>query len=376
MPAGPEQEREAKGFVGGEPRLVTRAGTTASSHVDQTARKASGEDYHSRLSEVETIPVRSLLSADTPRSMGEDLQHIRLLSSLETALPPVIVHRPTMRVVDGMHRLRVAMLRGEKDIRVRFFDGDERDAFVIAVKENIAHGLPLSAADRAAAVGRIVRSHPHWSDRMVGKVAGLSARTVSNIRRSAFTGSAQPASRLGKDGRTRPLDSSAGRIRAAELMAKEPHASLRRIARQAGISPGTVRDVRDRLGRGEGPLPSSSRSSGARPDAAPRKRPATSGAPLPEAASEVRSPGPGHDQRRTSPLHILIKDPALRSGERGRLLLRMLSMNAALTPDREQLLDAVPEHCVDLVCQAVKESAAAWAEFARKLERRAASPEG
>ncbi|WP_436757350.1 ParB N-terminal domain-containing protein [Streptosporangium sp. V21-05] len=345
-------------------------------NVSQTTEEASDEDYRSRLSEAETVPVRSLLSADTPRSMGEDLQHIRLLSSLETMLPPVIVHRPTMRVVDGMHRLRVAMLRGDKNIRVRFFDGDESDAFVIAVRENIAHGLPLSAADRSAAADRIVRSHPHWSDRMVGKVAGLSARTVSNIRRSAFSGSAQPASRLGKDGRVRPLDSSAGRIRAAELMAKEPHASLRRIAKQAGISPGTVRDVRDRLKRGEGPLPNSSRSADARPDATPRKQPAPSGVPLPplpEIASGARPPGPGRDRRRASPLHILVKDPALRSGERGRLLLRVLSVNAALTPDRERLIDAVPEHCVDLVCQAVKENAAAWAEFARKLERRAAN---
>ncbi|GAA4190256.1 ParB N-terminal domain-containing protein [Streptosporangium oxazolinicum] len=345
-------------------------------HADQTAEETSDEDYRSRLSDVETVPVRSLLSADTPRSAGEDLQHVRLLSSLETVLPPVIVHRPTMRVVDGMHRLRGAMLRGDKNIRVRFFDGDERDAFVIAVKENTTHGLPLSAADRAAAADRIVRSHPHWSDRMVGKVAGLSARTVSNIRRSAFTGSAQPASRLGNDGRVRPLDSSAGRIRAAELMAKEPRASLRRIAKQAGISPNTVRDVRERLKRGEGPLPSSSRSADTRPDAAPRKQPATSGVPLPETTPESRSPGPGRDQRRTLPLHILIKDPALRSGERGRLLLRMLSMSIALTPDREQLVDAVPEHCVDLACQAVKESAAAWAEFARKLEHRAASLKG
>ncbi|MEU8378582.1 ParB/RepB/Spo0J family partition protein, partial [Streptosporangium sp. NPDC048865] len=117
--------------------------------MGRTAKESSDEDYRSRLSEVETVPVRSLLSADTPRSMGEDLRHIRLLSSLETVLPPVIVHRSTMRVVDGMHRLRVAMLREDREIRVRFFDGDERDAFVIAVRENIAHGLPLSAADRA-----------------------------------------------------------------------------------------------------------------------------------------------------------------------------------------------------------------------------------
>lgn len=161
--------------------------------------------------------------------LGADLQHVRLLAGLESTLPPVVVHRPIMRIIDGMHRLRAAVLRGDKNICVRFFDGDELDAFVIAVREKVAHGLPLSAADR------VVRSHPHWSDRVVAKVAGLSARTVRDVRRSAFSGSAQPAARLGKDGRIRPLDSSAGRIRAAQLMTKEPRASSRnrQVSRRA-----------------------------------------------------------------------------------------------------------------------------------------------
>jgi hypothetical protein len=50
----------------------------------------------------------------------------------------------------------------------------------------------------------------------------------------------------------------------------------------------------------------------------------------------------------------------------------MLSMSVALTPGREELIEAVPEHCVDLVCEAARENAAAWARFARDLEHRAA----
>ncbi|MGW4638172.1 ParB/RepB/Spo0J family partition protein [Sphaerisporangium sp. NPDC004334] len=298
---------------------------------------------------------------------------MRLLSGLETALPPVIVHRPTMRIVDGMHRLRAAALRGDKTIRARFFEGDESDAFVIAVSENTAHGLPLSAGERAAAADRVVRSHPHWSDREIARIAGLSARAVSDIRRAAFAEGSQPMARLGRDGRVRPLNSSDGRIRAAKLIATAPHASLRQIAQQTGISPGTVRDVRDRLRRGEDPLPTSLRSISGRSAPGSQNRsvpPDTHEQTVPSGQRRARSLRPERGQGRTS-LEILIKDPSLWSAERGRLLLRLLSITASLTPCRKELIEAVPGHCIGLVYQVAKESAAAWATFVDDLEQRA-----
>ncbi|WP_344915743.1 ParB/RepB/Spo0J family partition protein [Streptosporangium oxazolinicum] len=337
--------------------------------MNRTGKEALEEDYRSRLSGIETVPVRSLLSTDTPRSTGENPEHVRLLSGLETVLPPVIVHRTTMRVVDGMHRLRAAALRGDESIRVRFFDGDEHDAFVVAVRENIAHDLPPSVADRASAADRIVRSHPYWSDRAIAGVVGLSARTVGEIRRAAFPQGTRSKARLGRDGRVRPLDGSAGRMRAAELIAEEPHASLRRIAQRSGISPSTVRDVRERPRRGEDPLPSSLRSAAAPPAPTTQNQTNASNVPLPGIATGPR-PGAKHGRDRTSALGILIKDPSIRSGERGRLLLRMLGASACLAPSREQLVDAVPERCVDLVCQVAKEFSAAWAKFAEDLELR------
>ncbi|WP_369332903.1 streptomycin biosynthesis protein [Nonomuraea candida] len=274
-----------------------------------------------------------------------------------------------------MHRLRAVALRGDKTIPVRFFEGDECDAFVIAVRENTTHGLPLSVADRTAAAGRIVRSHPQWSDRAIARIVGLSAQTVSSIRSVILPREAQPSARLGRDGRVRPMDSTAGRIRAAELIEAEPHSSLRRIAKEAGVSPNTVRDVRNRLRRGEGPLPGSSRSVEVTEGSLPPDQPAAVSVQLQDialgAAKVPRSMGsPKLDQSRKSPLNTLIRDPALRSAERGRLLLRMLSASATLVPTRAQLIDAIPEHCVELVYQVAKESAAAWEEFAEDLQRR------
>ncbi|WP_214415751.1 ParB/RepB/Spo0J family partition protein [Sphaerisporangium fuscum] len=117
------------------------------------------------------VAVSDLLPADSPRLEGENPDHVRLLAESEEEFPPIVVHRPTMRVVDGMHRLRAAVLRGAERVRVLFIDGvDEADLFVLAVEANIAHGLPLTLADRRAAAARIVASKPQFSDRAIAAV--------------------------------------------------------------------------------------------------------------------------------------------------------------------------------------------------------------
>ncbi len=82
-----------------------------------------------------------------------------------------------MRVIDGTHRLRAAILNGHEEIGVLFFDGTDDDAFVAAVRANVVHGLPLALADREAAATRIIKSHPQWSDRAIAEAAGLAAQT-------------------------------------------------------------------------------------------------------------------------------------------------------------------------------------------------------
>src|SRR5262249_14449183 len=139
---------------------------------------------------------------------------IRMLAEVHEDTPPIVVHRKTMRVIDGMHRLRAAVLRGADTIAVRFFDGSEQDAFVLAVELNHAHGLPLSQADRGAAAARIVRSHPHWSDRMIASRTGLSAKTVGGIRARASVEIPQSHARIGRDGRVRPVTTADARRQA------------------------------------------------------------------------------------------------------------------------------------------------------------------
>ena len=53
-------------------------------------------------------------------------------SSVESV--PIVVQRSSMRVVDCMHRPRAAAYRRDAGIGVRFFDGDDEEAFVVVVE--------------------------------------------------------------------------------------------------------------------------------------------------------------------------------------------------------------------------------------------------
>lgn len=309
-----------------------------------------------------TVPIAALRPSDSPRLTGEDGTHIRFLAQLEAVLPPILVHRPTMRVIDGMHRLEAAVLRGDNTIKVRFFDGDAADAFVLGVRANTAHGLPLTVADRRAAAERIVVSHPQWSDRAIARATGVSAKTVGRIRKCATEEKPHLRTRIGRDGRARPINSAEGRLRASALMEEKPTASMRQIAAEAGISPGTVRDVRHRLARGEDPVPQRVRR--ARSTSSPRS---VAQVPAQRSGSAADVVLPGTKQQSAVLLCRLKIDPSLRFNEAGRALIRLLGMHTLGESEQEQLLETIPEHLRPTVAHLARACAETWWGLAERL---------
>lgn len=305
--------------------------------------------------ESEAIPIRSVLPSDSPRANGEDKAHILRLAESDAVLPPILVHRSSMRVIDGMHRLRAAQLKGLDEITVTYFDGSDEDAFVMAVKLNVTHGLPLSLSDRKTAATRILAAQPQLSDRAIASISGLSNKTVAALRPSASAENAQSHTRLGADGRLRPLDAAEGRHRAAAILSESPEASLRDISASSGISPGTVRDVRRRLQRGEDPV-------------APRPQVVRRGA-----ANRQTTGGRKAADHDDAILPKLTKDPSLRHTEGGRELLRWLHSHVIRRDDCTHVVDAVPEHCSAAVARLARQSADAWSELAWQMEQRVGS---
>lgn len=308
-----------------------------------------------------SVPVSSLLPGDSPRLAGEDPEHVQLLVAAQ-GLPPILVHRSTMRVIDGMHRLRAAKLRGDKTISVKFFEGDDGEAFLLAIDANIKHGMPLSSADREAAASRILVLYRRWSDRAVAAATGLSPTTVSAIRRRLALPAERESGRVGRDGRVRPLDGSAGRQRASAVIAMKPDASLRAIAKEAGVSVGTARDVRARLRMGRDPVLTPAGG------AAQEREPSVDGA-VDSPPGRTGNAGQGVDW----PLMRgdLSRDPAVKYAESGRAFLRWVNGHVIEPAEWGELIDAVPPHWRKSVAELARSCAGAWLAFARELDAKA-----
>ena len=303
-------------------------------------------------SDTAMVSIAELLPANSAR-LAEVDAHIQVLVEADAELPPILVHRNTLRVIDGMHRLRAAQRRGATTIAVRYFDGDECDAFVVSVRLNSSHGLPLTLAERKYAALRIMTYHPEWSDRTIAALVSISDKTVGAIRRREGDKLPQPTARVGRDNETYPLNSMQGRMRASELFRQNPNATTREVAKLAEISATTAKDVRNRLLRGEDPVPPKQREN----------RGATTGEPPARTSTATRRPP-------TIALSRLRTDPSLRFSESGRTLLRWLEALGSDQSEWMAIAESVPSHCAPAIAEMARQRAEDWLSFAMALERR------
>jgi len=300
-----------------------------------------------------TIPLDKLVAGPGIRAAGVNRAHVYNLASCGSALPPILVQEGSLRVIDGLHRVQAARDNGENEICARILDVDDAEAFLRAVTANVAHGLPLTLSDRKAAAARLLRMHPEWSDRALGRAAGISGKTVGVLRTVPDCTGSDHQARVGLDGRERPIDGASRREVAQALLAAEPDAPLREIGRKAGISPGTVRKIRREL----------------------HEEQAQAAGP-PGAGADVRALSVSRSRHHfqssgTDPdviLEKLRRDPSLRYRAQGRDLLRMLQMQ----PTRLQVLDVmgnIPAHWVPAVAALARIYAREWLEVAGTMER-------
>lgn len=310
--------------------------------------------------EVVALRLDALVLDGTPRFTTQNIEHARMIAGIDGDLPAILVHRDTMRVIDGVHRALAARMRGREHIAARYVDGGEEEAFLLAVRSNITHGLPLSLQEREAAAERILNWRPEWSDRAIATAAGLSATTVAMLRgrRGAEEGrrdEARPGDRVGRDGRVRPLSAATGRIRASQVISDRPHASVREIAREAGISVGTAHNVRERLANGLDPVPSND-----------RRRPEGRSSPRLPGREAVLARGriAGGEASLLSQLRL---DPSLRYTEQGRFLLRWMDAHLLDEKGWETVVDAVPDHRATDVAALALSLADQWRSVARRL---------
>jgi ParB-like chromosome segregation protein Spo0J len=326
------------------------------------------------------IPLGALACGFLLRVTGTDPAHVQMLSEVASfsELPPILVQRNSLRIIDGAHRLEAAKARGEKTIRARIINCSDNSAYILAVRANTLHGLPLSRADRVASAQRILGWHPDWSDRAIGIATGLSAKTVAGIRRDLPGDLQQFTKRLGRDGKRRPVTALEGRKRAAEYISARPEASLREVARETDVSLGTVQDVKTRMRHGLDPLT---------PGGGNR---ALAAAPDPEAGqADQTASRPAHrpsllsgrilsrlDRRAVRPptwseiSPKLVGDPSLRYTEGGRAFLRWMSAHMSNANQWREFADSIPAHWLGDVSTMAEQASEEWRVFAEHLKSR------
>jgi hypothetical protein len=159
---------------------------------------------------MKTVSVRpSEITADPalqPRVDGIDPDHVR-------ALEPVAEHWPALKVVkrggcyllvDGFHRFAAAQNLKLETVAAEVLDTPENeDLHYLAFTLNAAHGRPLTLSDRRAFAARLLRAHPDWSDREVGRRCGMVQPTIAKVRQELERHADIPttATRVGRDGR-------------------------------------------------------------------------------------------------------------------------------------------------------------------------------
>jgi ParB-like chromosome segregation protein Spo0J len=359
---------------------------------------------------VSAVPLDSLVPGFFLRQRGTDAAHVRLLADAASTaeLPPIIVQRASMRVIDGLHRLAAAKLCGEENINVRFIDCADESAFILAVKSNIQHGMPLSRADRIAGAERILAWHPDWSDRALAAVTGLGTRTIVALRSRMGDNSRPGEKRLGRDGKRRPVAIGDGRKRAAEYILARPDAPLREVARETDVSLGTVHDVRMKMRSGMDPADvGRPRSAPDRAAEAPASRGTQTGSPR-EAVARPRGmlESPLAAESAVAPLEIfaagaasarksntrprkcalqetawqailskMANDPTLRYTEAGRTFLRWMTLHAVSAGEWKTFMEAIPPRWLREISAVADNFSNEWREFASELwdKQRAAS---
>jgi ParB-like nuclease domain len=289
-----------------------------------------------------------------------DSDHVLALAEVPDRWPPIVVRAETMTVLDGAHRVAAAQHLGATTIQALLLECGDDEALIEAVRRNVEHGLPLSLKERRGAARRLLEMAPARSDRAIASICALDHKTVGRLRREDRRSdgrTAQPPVRIGRDDRARPVDVSTLRDRIAAALRNSPGASLRTIARQVEASPETVRDVRARLARGDGPGPD-------RLPAAPLTRPEAKVLP-----------------REVVEWPHWMADSACRSSHDAAEFAAWLD-DGRLSLEWRRFVTTVPLSRVYEVSDQARAYAAAWRDFADAIERRsrpgvvAANPEG
>ena len=127
---------------------------------------------------------RAMTSRDTAQEYAEAI-------ASGAVFPPVKVvldEEGNYWLWDGFHTTMAFGIAGRSTVRALVTRGTKRDAVLLAVGANQAHGLRRTNDDKRRAVTILLRDDEwrEWSDRVIAERVGVSHTFVSNVRRELY----------------------------------------------------------------------------------------------------------------------------------------------------------------------------------------------
>ncbi len=196
---------------------------------------------------METVSVHDLLLDRTlsPRRGGTDPEVVEHYAGIfkEVIWPPILVHRPTHKLLDGWHRVEAAQRAGVYALAVQWVDAKEEELFALAVKANLGHGVRLTREERYQAIARLRRES--WTEERIAETLGCSLGMVNRTEKAEdlrikFKVSDHP-------GRMLPIESLVEVVK----LPPEYHDEIAELACEVEAAPADVRRAVRALKKGE-----------------------------------------------------------------------------------------------------------------------------
>lgn len=193
------------------------------------------------------VPVDQIVPVSLVRT-GIDHDHVARLAEVLEECPPIELGVDG-RIVDGVHRVEAARLRGWVAIpAITVPLASRAEILLAAARANSCHGLPLSREERRAAVAELLLLASTLSDRTIAEACGVARSVVASVRATQ-----QPCSggrcdnlnrRTGSDGKKYPAHPVTAGPVAAALVRLHPAISVRALASKLQVSVGTAHRLR------------------------------------------------------------------------------------------------------------------------------------
>ena len=135
---------------------------------------------------METVSVHDLIFDRTinPRLNGVDQEVVEFYAGIfnDVVWPPVLVHQPSNKLLDGWHRVEAAKRAGVYALPVQWVEAKDEDLFALAVKANLGHGVNLKKEERLKAVARLQREG--WTNERIATFLGFSLTMVNKTEKA------------------------------------------------------------------------------------------------------------------------------------------------------------------------------------------------